>query len=341
MVGQLLPAYTVPGLLEIVLRGRSDRASLFQEAGLDMDSLTGGDGHLCAAQLDALLGAAFAAAGDPLFGLRLGRDNHYRDLGPLGGLMAASETLEQALLVLLRYRELMLPYLALALRREEHQCTLTINGGETLAVTDTRAHNDLLVATLAALVRSLLGGRMPIQRVAFRHPCPPDDELAEYRLFFRCVLDFDQPENALVFSPALLGHSLPAVDAGRRRALEQTAEGQLQALRRAGGVTGQVIEQLHAGLGQGPLTVHRVADRLDMTARTLQRRLHHEGVQFARLRDQVRMEYACRRLLRGDCDMPELARRLGFSDIANFYHAFRRWTGCAPGAYRKNFTVTP
>jgi AraC-like DNA-binding protein len=48
------------------------------------------------------------------------------------------------------------------------------------------------------------------------------------------------------------------------------------------------------------------------------------------------MEYACRRLRRGDCDMPELARRLGFSDIANFYHAFRRWTGCAPGAYRKN-----
>ncbi len=73
-----------------------------------------------------------------------------------------------------------------------------------------------------------------------------------------------------------------------------------------------------------------------MTARTLQRRLSDEGVQFARLRDQVRMEYACRRLRSGDCDMPELARWLGFSDTANFYHAFRRWTGLAPGAYRRN-----
>ena len=139
-----------------------------------------------------------------------------------------------------------------------------------------------------------------------------------------------------MFSPALLGHSLPASDTARRRDLERTADEKLQALRRVGGVTGQVIEQLHAGLGERPLTVHLVADRLDMTARTLQRRLHHEGAQFARLRDQVRMEYACRRLRRGDCDMPQLARRLGFSDIANFYHAFRRWTGCAPGAYRKN-----
>lgn len=336
MEGQSLLAGAAPGLLESVLRDRPDRTALFQEAGLDADTVAGVDGHLTAAQWDALLGTAFSGAGDPLFGLRVGRANHYRDLGSLGGLMAASDTLEQALLVLVRYRELMLPYLTLALCREEHQCTLTVSGGETLAVTHTRAHNDLVIAALVALGHSLLGGRMPIQRVTFRHPCPPDEELGEYRSFFRCALEFSQPVNALLFSPALLGHGLPAADAARRRDLERTADGQLQALRRVGGVTGRVIEQLNAGLGQGPLSVHLVADRLEMTARTLQRRLHDEGAQFARLRDQVRMEYACRRLRHGDCDMPELARLLGFSDIANFYHAFRRWTGCAPGAYRKN-----
>ena len=206
----------------------------------------------------------------------MGRANHYRDLGPLGALMAASETLEQALLVLLRYRELMLPYLALALRRGEHQCTLTVSGGEALAVTHTRAHNDLLLATLVALGHSLLGGRMPIQRVAFRHPCPPDEELDEYRSFFRCALQFDQPANALVFSPALLGHSLPAADTARRRDLERTADEKLQALRRVGGVTGQVIEQLHAGLGERPperdrsarIALHPAVDaRLDIARR--------------------------------------------------------------------------
>jgi AraC-like DNA-binding protein len=29
---------------------------------------------------------------------------------------------------------------------------------------------------------------------------------------------------------------------------------------------------------------------------------------------------------------------LGFSDTANFYHAFKRWQGCAPGQYRKQFS---
>ncbi|HEX5676668.1 MAG TPA: AraC family transcriptional regulator ligand-binding domain-containing protein [Alcanivorax sp.] len=310
-------------LLARILRGRLDQHAPFE------------DRFISLAQLDGLLGTAFARAEDPLVGLRVGRDNHYRDLGPFGHLMAASDTLEQALSVLLHYRALMLPYLALELRREEHHCALTVGGGETLAVTRTRAHNELLVAALAALGRSLLGGHMPIQRVAFRHACPSDDELAEYRSFFRCALEFGQPVNALVFSPALLGQSLPGCDAARRQQLAQAADQRLLALRRAGGVTGQVTEQLRDGLGRGPLTVQVVADRLDMTARTLQRRLRDEGVQFARLRDQVRMEYACRRLRDGDCGMPELARRLGFSDTANFYHAFRRWTGCAPGAYRR------
>ncbi|HBP69150.1 MAG TPA: AraC family transcriptional regulator, partial [Alcanivorax sp.] len=56
MVDQPLPAGTAPGLLDIVLRGRPDRATLFQQAGLDADTVAGGDGHLTSAQLDALLG---------------------------------------------------------------------------------------------------------------------------------------------------------------------------------------------------------------------------------------------------------------------------------------------
>lgn len=335
MVGQLLPASILPGLLEITPRGRLDAQALFERAGVDAEIVGRADRYVTLGQLDTLLGSAFAQGGDPLSGLRAGRDNHHRKLALLGGLMAASADLEQALSLLLRYKDLAVPYLTLELRREEHHCALIVSGGDMLGFTHTRVHNDLVVATMAAIGRSLLGGRMPIQRVAFRHPCPSRNELAEYRTFFRCALDFAQPANALVFSPALLGQSLPGARPNYQRRLQRTAERGLLALRRARGVTGQVRERLRSGLGQGPLSVERIAAQLDMTSRTLQRRLREEGVRFAGLRDEVRMEYACQQLRGGDCDMAELSRRLGFSDTANFYHAFRRWTGCAPGEYRR------
>jgi AraC-like DNA-binding protein len=40
-------------------------------------------------------------------------------------------------------------------------------------------------------------------------------------------------------------------------------------------------------------------------------------------------------LERGDLSIPELARRLGFTDAATFRRAFKEWTGQAPASFRK------
>ena len=75
---------------------------------------------------------------------------------------------------------------------------------------------------------------------------------------------------------------------------------------------------------------------LGMTPRTLQRHLAAEKVRFVDLRDQVRHGRACALLRDNDLPFAAIAEQLGFADVANFYHAFRRWEGCAPGEYRKS-----
>ena len=37
----------------------------------------------------------------------------------------------------------------------------------------------------------------------------------------------------------------------------------------------------------------------------------------------------------GILSLTEISERLGFSEIANFNHAFRRWTGQSPGRFRR------
>ena len=62
----------------------------------------------------------------------------------------------------------------------------------------------------------------------------------------------------------------------------------------------------------------------------------HGGVLFVDLRDQVRRNRACALLRDKNLPFAVIAEQLGFADVANFYHAFRRWEGCAPGEYRKS-----
>jgi transcriptional regulator GlxA family with amidase domain len=56
---------------------------------------------------------------------------------------------------------------------------------------------------------------------------------------------------------------------------------------------------------------------------------------FRELSDELRVHVALRYLRETTMTMEDIAFALGFSDSANFRHAFRRWTGKAPQEFRR------
>lgn len=112
----------------------------------------------------------------------------------------------------------------------------------------------------------------------------------------------------------------------------KVAQQQLASLSRASGLTAQVLALLEQRLGQPEASIEAIAATLNITPRTLQRHLAAESVRFVDLRDQVRHGRACMLLRDSDLAFAAIAEQLGFADVANFYHAFRRWEGCAPGS---------
>ena len=68
--------------------------------------------------------------------------------------------------------------------------------------------------------------------------------------------------------------------------------------------------------------------------RSLQRALRSEGTSFRELLDRVRFESAAGLLKDPSNSVSEIAWHLGYSDLANFTHAFIRWTGLSPRRYR-------
>ena len=67
----------------------------------------------------------------------------------------------------------------------------------------------------------------------------------------------------------------------------------------------------------------------------LQRRLSEQGESFSCLLQGIQFRRA-QRLLQ-DLGMPltPIAKRLGYTDLANFIRAFKRWTGVGPNEYRR------
>lgn len=78
-----------------------------------------------------------------------------------------------------------------------------------------------------------------------------------------------------------------------------------------------------------------VSERLGMSERSLRRRLSAEGQSFRQLQESVRRELAEQCLADPALSLDTIAERLGYSETANFCHAFRRWTGRSPGLYRR------
>ena len=333
MTDILLPASILPGLLEIALKGRLNIQALFEQAGIDADAVGSADHFIRIEQLDALLSSAFAQAEDPCFGLTVGRDSHYGNMDLLGNLMATSDTLGDAIQCLLHYKNLLVPYLTFELEQVGDSCLLAVSSDESLNFTRTRTHNDLVTATMVAIGRSLVGGDLMLRAVRFRHPQP--QQLVPYQEFFAAPLSFDHWRNELEMDPVVLQAPLATAYPKYHQRLQRLADQQLASISRASGLAGRVLSLLQQRLGQPEAGIESIAQALHMTARTLQRHLADEKVRFVDLRDRVRHQRACELLRQEDVSFAAIAEQLGFADVANFYHAFRRWEGCAPGEYRK------
>jgi AraC-like DNA-binding protein len=77
-----------------------------------------------------------------------------------------------------------------------------------------------------------------------------------------------------------------------------------------------------------------IAERLHMSARTLQRKLADSGTTYKEILDETRHALALAYLSAPQSSVNEVTYLLGFSSGSCFTRAFRRWTGQSPTSWR-------
>jgi AraC-like DNA-binding protein len=98
------------------------------------------------------------------------------------------------------------------------------------------------------------------------------------------------------------------------------------------------VEKVKRGISEtlqsGPLTLGQVAKKLNVSERTLQRRLKEKNVRFNDVLDLTRQQSAKEYLLNTSVPLVDVASQLGFANSASFNRAFKRWFSETPNRFR-------
>jgi AraC-like DNA-binding protein len=101
-----------------------------------------------------------------------------------------------------------------------------------------------------------------------------------------------------------------------------------------------VIRILESSLSGKGSNFDNVATKLNMTSRTLRRKLIIEGNRFQQLKDNTRRDKAIHLFEQADLTIAEIGLAVGFTELATFSRAFKHWTGVSPNTYRNYHSQT-
>jgi AraC-like DNA-binding protein len=188
------------------------------------------------------------------------------------------------------------------------------------------------LGSVTTMLNDIWQGRFPLSRIEVTLPAPAAPEVFARAL--RTPVVFAAARNAWVWPAELEDVALPMSNAvceetyarqcaeivARRPTEDPLVRRCLDALVRAG--------------GRYP-NPEALAQSLSMSERTLQRRLTERGASYRALLDQVRFQHAQELLQTTTMGLEQIAETLGYSELAAFTHAFTRWSGDSPSAFRR------
>jgi AraC-like DNA-binding protein len=191
---------------------------------------------------------------------------------------------------------------------------------------------DLQMAAHLTIGKDVMGDWFLPECVQHAGPKPPHAQAIADAL--GCAIRFEQDRNALHFPASWLSRAPQMANPITAANVSQQCQRMLDGLRLQAGLTHSVYRCLTQTPGRFP-DIEAVARQLCMSSRTLRRKLELEGVTFSELHTGVRKSLAMDYLGSTRMSTEDIADALGFCDPMSFAHAFKRWTGLTPRAYRQ------
>ena len=271
-------------------------------------------------------------SGDPLLGLKLGQAYTMQAYGLFGYAFLSAPTLRHAMRIVSNYGPLSFTLFRIDFR--ETKATGIIQFSRQVDIPE-----DLLTYYVDRDLAAALSGEAPElpahlnpTGVAMMHN--GHGQRRAYEGFFGCPVSFDAPRSELLVAASILDEAMPLQDAETSAICQQQCQLLLARMKKSSGFVESVRQLIVARPGYFP-DIDYVAAKLNITSRTLRRRLADEGSSYQQILADVRYQLAQEYLSTSSLPIEEIAAMLGYSTPGNFSHAFKRWHGSPPSQFRQ------
>ncbi|WP_019142348.1 AraC family transcriptional regulator [Noviherbaspirillum massiliense] len=327
------PPYKMAVLIDILAEEGIPASAVLAGSGVGPDEVRVPATRISARQLLTVCANAQRLSKDPGIAIKAGRRIHITHFGLYGYALLSSPTPREAIEFAIRYRPLAAPLIGLRFREDGGDPAWEFEDSLGLGIRSElfRFVLEFQLGTQLSLHGDILGKPVTPLEIRIAYPAPPN--AAVYEELLGCPVRFGQPGNELRLSRALLRQELAYANPITAALVRETCDRLLAELKMSAGIAGKVSAMLMAQPGRFP-GIEAVADALGMTSRTLRRKLQAQDTSYQALLTDVRKQLAIDYLRKTRMNTEDIAAALGFSDAANFRHAFKKWTGKTPSDFR-------
>ncbi|GAA3939408.1 AraC family transcriptional regulator [Litoribacillus peritrichatus] len=328
MQNKSVAAFWLKGILACAESQKVPKSAVFEEAGVaTISELT-----TERVPLDATVkvwNAAINLTDDPLFGFHMGRQFRPNWFNLIHHLWANSPNVRSAIALTLKYQALISD--GGELKLIDQGATAQIQYLPKADKLPFSFHQtDAVLAILVSLMRwSVDDGFSPL-KISMQHDHQQHHQ--EYQRFFQCEIEYQASQPTIELERAWLDKTMIGADHELLKMHLALAEQKLSALGKDT-LTNKISHLLiHVDQFQ-EINKTQMAERLNTSSRTLQRKLTLEQTTYTQIADQVRKSLA-ERLIAQNLSVTDLTHQLAFKEVSSLHKACKRWFKMSLSEYR-------
>lgn len=272
---------------------------------------------------------------DPCLGLIIARHFPLASYGLFGYAMISAPTFRHALKIIESYVDLTYTVCDFQLEVKENVASMILRPKYPMSVPLRNMLMDRDAGCCKVAFDECIGGKIPLLEVEVLHD--GHGMANKYLEFFDCPVKFNRNVYRLSFDTCWLDKPLPMRDFQASAIFDQQCQLMLSRLANQGNFIEEIRQKILAKPGHSFPDIEQLSDQLNISVRTLRRKLADLGTNYRAILDDIRFDLAKDYLSQSRLSLDMISELLGYNDAASFSHAFKRWSnGQTPSTWRKS-----